>query len=260
MSEETKGSKSTPGRAATITVVIIVLIYLFVAIGAMVYAGVGTGELGLGNPDIQENVFFAVAGPVMGPAAILTSLAILSSSAASLQSTFVSPTRTLLAMGHYGALPSKFAKVHPCYFTPGFAIIVSAVTAGVFYAIMRFLSEAVLWDTISTLGIMICFYYGLTALSCVWYFRKQWFTSAHNFFFKFLFPLVGGLVLAVLFSSTLIESMDPSFGSGSEIDGIGLVFILAVVLILVGVFLMLVCSVKYPGFFKGRTRLQKGLL
>ena len=67
MSEETKGSKSTPGKVATMTVVIIILIYLFIAIGAIVYAGVGTGELGLGNPGIQENVFFAVAGPFMGP-------------------------------------------------------------------------------------------------------------------------------------------------------------------------------------------------
>jgi amino acid transporter len=142
MSEETKGSKSTPGKVATMTVVIIILIYLFIAIGAIVYAGVGTGELGLGNPGIQENVFFAVAGPFMGPAAILT-----------------------------------------------------------------------------LLGMMICFYYGLTALSCVWYFRKQWFTSAYNFFYKFLFPLVGGLVLALLFFSTLINSMDPSFGSGSETGG-----------------------------------------
>ena len=41
------------------------------------------------------------------------SLAVLTSSASSLQSTFVSPARTLLAMGHYGALPEKFAKEPP---------------------------------------------------------------------------------------------------------------------------------------------------
>jgi amino acid transporter len=50
-------------------------------------------------------VFFALAGPALGPFAVLMSIAVLSSSAASLQSTFVSPARTLLAMGHYGALP-----------------------------------------------------------------------------------------------------------------------------------------------------------
>ena len=35
---------------------------------------------------------------------------------------------------------------------------------------------------------MICFYYGLTAIGCVWYFRKELFTSFYNFIFKFLLP------------------------------------------------------------------------
>ena len=71
------------------------------------------------QPDIQGNVFFSLAGPILGPLAFLVSLAVLTSSASSLQSTFVSPARTLLAMGHYGALPPKFAKVSPRFFTPG---------------------------------------------------------------------------------------------------------------------------------------------
>ena len=44
--------------------------------------------------------------------------------------------------------------------------------ASVFYAVMRFISEDVLWDTITTLGMMICFYYGITAFACVWFFRR----------------------------------------------------------------------------------------
>ena len=148
-------------RAATLTVILIVIIYLFVAITAISFAGLGEDGIGLGNPDIQENVFFALAGPVLGPLAILMSIAVLSSSAASLQSTFVGPARTLLAMGHYGALPEKFARVSPRFFTPGYATIVSAIVAAGFYTVMRFISEDVLWDTITTLGMMICFYYGL---------------------------------------------------------------------------------------------------
>ena len=57
----------------------------------------------------------------MGPFAILMSLAILSSSAASLQSTFVSPARTLLAMGHYGALPPSFGTVSQRFKSPSYA-------------------------------------------------------------------------------------------------------------------------------------------
>ena len=253
MNEETKNPEKTPGRAATLTVVIIVVLYLLISVSLLAYAGVGTGELGLGNEDIQSNVFFYLSGPILGPVAWLVSLAVLTSSAASLQSTFVSPARTLLAMGHYGALPPKFAQVSPRFFTPGYATIVSAVVASVFYAVMRFISEDVLWDTITTLGMMICFYYGITAFACVWYFRKQWFDSTRNVFFTFLFPLVGGIILAYLFVQTLIDSMDPDYGSGSNIGGLGLVFILGVAVIGLGIVIMIWQAIRRPAFFRGET-------
>ena len=256
MSEETKGSSSTPGKAATLTMVIIVSVYLFVSAASLSFAGMGTTGNGLGNPKMQENVFFFLADPVMGPLAALMSLAVLSSSFASLQSTVVGPARTMLAMGHYGALPKRFDSIHPKFFTPGFATVVSSVAAAVFYAVMRFVSNSVLWDTITALGAMICFYYGLTALAAVWYFRKTWFTSVRNFIFRLAMPLIGGVILGVLFFMTLKDSMDPNYGSGSQIAGVGLVFILTLGVILLGAVIMVVQNIKRPDFFNGKT-LQK---
>ncbi|WP_217177596.1 APC family permease [Streptomyces sp. AC495_CC817] len=253
MNEETKDPAKTPGRAAMVTVVVVVSLYLLLSIGLIMFAGVGSGALGLANEDISANVFFALSDPVLGPLAFLVSLAVLSSSAASLQSTAVGPARTLLAMGHYGALPKKFARVSPRFFTPGYATIVSAVVASVFYAVMRLVSENVLTDTILSLGMMICFYYGLTAFACVWYFRRQWFDSLRTFFFTFLFPLVGGGILAVLFVTTLIDSMDPAYGSGSSVGGVGLVFVLGVGIIVIGIAVMVWQSVRRPAFFRGET-------
>lgn len=253
MNEETKDPERTPGRAATVTVLTIVSLYLLLTVAMIMFAGVGTGELGLGNEDIQANAFFFLSGPILGPLAFLVSLAVLTSSASSLQSTFVGPARTLLAMGHYKALPQSFAKVSPRFFTPGYATIVSAIVASAFYAVMRVVSENTLWDTILTLGMMICFYYGITAFACVWYFRKQWFDSVRSFFFTFLFPLVGGIILAVLFVTTLIDSMDPAYGSGAEVGGVGIVFILGVVIIVVGLAIMIWQAIRRPAFFRGET-------
>ena len=161
-------------------------------------------------------------------------------------------------MGHYGALPEKFAKVSPRFFTPGYATIVSAIVASVFYAVMRFLSEDVLWDTITALGMMICFYYGITAFACVWFFRKHWFDSVRNVFFTLLFPLVGGVILGVLFFTTLIDSMNPDYGSGSNIFGVGLVFVLGMVVLLSGVAIMLVAGVEAAGVLPRRDALAGG--
>jgi amino acid transporter len=222
-------------------------------VALLAFAGTGEEGLGLGNPDIQANVFFYLSGPILGPLAFLVSLAVLTSSASSLQSTFVGPARTLLAMGHYGALPPAFAKVSPRFFTPGYATIVSAVVASVFYAVMRFINENVLWDTITTLGMMICFYYGITAFACVWYFRRQWFDSARTFFFTLLFPLVGGVILVALFVITLVESLDPAYGSGTEWFGLGSVFVLGVLIIGLGIVIMIWQAIKRPAFFRGET-------
>ncbi|WP_249295867.1 APC family permease [Agrococcus sp. Marseille-Q4369] len=252
MNEEAKDPARTPGRAAAITIVIVLGLYLLLAIALLAFAGVGDTGLGLGNADIQENVLFFLSDPIMGPLAWLISLAVLTSSAASLQSTALSPARTLLAMGHYRAVPARFATVHPRFRTPGFAAVVSALVASGFYAVMRFVSENVLWDTITALGMMVCFYYGLTALSAVWYFRKTSTSSGVKaFLVQLLAPLLGGIMLVVLFVQTLVDSLDPAYGSGSEIGGVGLVGILGVGMLLLGVVLMLIMRKLRPAFFRG---------
>ena len=251
VNEETDDAGSTPGRAAVLTVVTIVSVYMFVTIGSMMFAGLGKEGIGLGNPEIQDNVFFALARPVLGPFAILMSMAVLTSSAASLQSTFVSPARTLLSMGYYGAMPEKFGQISPRFLTPGYATVVSAIAASTFYTLLRFVSTTVLWDTVQTLGAMIAFYYGLTAFAAVWYFRGQWFRSVRSFFFTLVAPGLGGLTLFSLLGLTLKDSLDPSYGSGSQVFGVGLVFILTLVLILLGVVVMLVQYVRAPAFFRG---------
>lgn len=253
MNEETKDPDKVPGRAATLTVLVIMAIYMVVSLSVISFAGIGDTGLGAGNPDNQESIFAVLAGPVMGPFAILMSLAILSSSAASLQSTFVSPARTILAMGYYKALPPGYGKVSPRFKSPSTATVTAGVAAAAFYIITRTLSENALWDTITALGMMICFYYGVTALACVWYFRRELFSSVRAVVFKLVAPLLGGVILLVMFIKTAVDSMDPDYGSGSNIAGLGMVFILGVSVLLLGVIVMFFMRWRHPAFFTGGT-------
>ncbi len=255
VNEESKDSEKTPGRAALLCVVSILLTYLLVSISALMYAGDGTEGLGLSNEEISDNVFGALAEPVMGtPWNNLLFLAVLASSAASLMTTFLPTTRTMLGMATYGALPKRFASIHPRYLTPGYGTVVAGVIAGVFYAVLTFVSEAVLTDTILSLGLMICFYYGLTAIGCVWYFRHELFTSFNNIIFKFLFPLLGGIGLWVVFFITLRDSASPDYdGTGVSIFGVGVVLVLGLGLILLGAVLMFIMRARQPAFFRGET-------
>jgi amino acid transporter len=164
----------------------------------------------------------------------------------------------MLAMGAYGAFPKKFAEVSPRYLVPSFSTVIAGVITGVFYTVVSLLSESTLLDTIAALGIMICWYYGITAFACVWHFRRELFLNLHNFVFKFLFPLLGGVILAAVFVISVRESMDPDNGSGTSIGGIGLVFFMGFGILLLGAVLMFVMRVRSPDFFEGRT-LRRGI-
>ncbi|MET4099138.1 amino acid transporter [Agrococcus sp. UYP10] len=263
MNEEAKDPKRTPGRAAIVTIVVTMALYLLVTIATLAYAGVGETGLGAGNPENQESIFAVLAEPIMGPFAILISIAILLSSAASLQSTMISPSRTILAMGHYGAMPRTFSTVSPRFRSPSVATLASAITAMALYAVMKVLSENALWDTISALGMMVCFYYGITGLAAVWFFRRSWFRSVRSALTRLVLPLLGGVALLALFCKTAIDSIDPAYGSGSAIfatrwdadgmaqDGVGLVFVASIGILVLGVVLMLLQARRAPAFFRG---------
>lgn len=254
VNEETENAEKTPGRAALLCVLSILLTYLLVSIAMQMYAGVGSTGLGLGNEDIQDNVFGALAEPILGSTLhLLLFLAVLASSAASLITTFLPTSRTMLAMGIYRAFPAKFATIHPKFKTPSYATVAAGVGSGIFYALLTFVSARVLTDTIYSLGIMICFYYGVTAFACTWYFRHELFSDFYSIVFKLIAPVVGGLGLAWVLVVTLHDSASPDYGSGASIGGVGLVLILGLGLIVAGFVFMLIQRANDGAFFHGET-------
>ncbi|MBB2910007.1 amino acid transporter [Streptosporangium becharense] len=253
LNEETEGSSRTPGRAALLTVLTILGSYLLVGVAAVMYAGVGDTGVGLGNPETEDNVFATLAHPVMGGSGVILILAVLASSAASLQSTFIPVARTVLAMGFYEALPVRFARVHPRFRTPSYATLWAGIGTGVFYSVMTVFSEDVLVDTIFTLGLMICFYYALTAYACVWYFRRELTASVRDLLYKGLLPGLGAVALTAVFGKTVVDMWDPAYGTGSSVFGVGGVFVIGVGVLLLGAVLMVVQSRIDPRFFRGET-------
>ncbi|MBH1935269.1 APC family permease [Streptomyces sp. AV19] len=249
VNEETEGSDRTPGRAALLAMAVLVGSYLLTGVAAQRYAGAG-----LGDPRTEDNVFAVLAEPVMGRAlGALLFVAVLASAAASLQTTFLPVARTVLAMSAYGALPPSFAVVHPRFRSPGRATVVAGAATGVFYAVMSFLSANVLVDTIYALGLMICFYYAITAFACAWFFRAELRRSARDALFKGVLPVLGGLLLAAVFAKTLHDMWNPAYGTGSSVFGVGSVFVIGVGLLVLGGVLMEVMRRRSPAFFRGES-------
>ncbi|GAB06768.1 amino acid permease [Gordonia amarae] len=253
VSEETKNPAKTPGQAAIITCLILVATYVLVAYAVQAFAGFGDTGIGLNNPENADDVLTILGDPVAGglmASALLLTVSV--SALASTQSTILPTARGSLSMAVYKALPDKFARIHPRYMTPDFGTAVMGASALMFYLVLSLLSEDTLADSIASLGLAVAFYYGITAFSCVWYFRATLFDSVRNFLMRGLLPLLGGISMTWAFVQSAVDMFAEDYGATS-IGGVGGVFILGVGMLVLGIPLMLACFAHRKDFFQGKT-------
>lgn len=254
LNEETKDPTRIPGRAALLTTVILLGTYVTVTVAAMMYAGVGEDGAGLANPDNAEDVFLALKDGLFGPFGWVLVVAVLISAVSSTQTTILPTARGTLAMAAYKALPARFRSVHPRYRTPSFSTLVMGVVASVYYVGMTIVSDDILQDSILSLGLAIAFYYALTGYACVWFYRRDLFTSAKNLLVRGILPLLGAVMLTLAFVQSAIDMYDPEYGN-TVLLGVGGTFVVGIGALAIGVVLMLIWF-AFPGakpFFRGES-------
>lgn len=157
---------NAPGKSAIWSTVILVLIYVVVATAAIAYGG--TEQLA-----DQEEVLALLGTQVFGsPWDIILVIAVLTSAAASTQTTILPTARTSLSMARVKAAPSIFGTIHPRNLTPSTSTIWMGVLSIVWYVGLTIVSENILFDSLAALGLMIAFYYGLSGFACCVYYRK----------------------------------------------------------------------------------------
>lgn len=255
VNEETKDLARTPGRAAVLATVILLVTYCLVAVAVQAYAGFGDTGIGLGNEENIDDVVSVLGGPLLGPVmAFVLLLVIAVSATASTQTTILPTARGTLAMAVYKAVPKEFARVHPVFKTPSFSTVVMGATAGLFYVALKLLSEDALFDSIASLGLAVAFYYAITAFACVAYFWRSIFRSARHFLLRGLLPLLGGLGMVWAFGISARDMLDPEYGYTS-FGGVGGVFIIGVGMLALGVPLMVACAARLSlrPYFRGES-------
>jgi amino acid transporter len=264
VNEETKDSQTTPGRAAVLSTVVLLATYALVVLSTQSYAGIGTKGVGLENPNNTGDVLSTLGTSIFGTsgfANVLTHLLILmvlSSAAASTQTTILPTARTTLSMAVYKAIPSAFAKIHKRFLTPTVSTIAMGGVSIVLYVAMNYLTSggSVIVDSVSALGVMIAFYYGLTGFTCVWYYRATLTESVRSFWLRGVLPLLGGLILwfCMIWSFWYYwnaGNSDTRFRVPGTHRFIGGVFTLDVGVLLLGVVLMYVYKAIRPAYFRG---------
>jgi|tagenome__1003787_1003787.scaffolds.fasta_scaffold20973918_2 amino acid transporter len=251
VNEETENATVTPGRAAVLSTIILLVTYVVVGVAAQAFAGVGDKGIGLTNPDTIDDPFTGIGQAALGSwGAKLLFLAILSSAAASTQTTILPTARTSLSMAAYKALPKVFGDVHPRYQTPTVSTWAMGLISVVFYAGLTALSVGTLNDLIAAIGLLIAFYYGFTGLASAWVFHRG--SHGKDLWLKVILPLLGAIILFAAFVKTAIDSTATDFGE-TTIFGIGAVFVLGILSILLGVVLMVIWNIMRPDYFRGVT-------
>jgi len=254
VNEETRDSDRIPGQAAVISTLVLLGTYLFTGFAAISFAGIGTDGLGLGSPDNAGDVLATLGPPVLGAGlSKVVELAICVSAISALLTCVIGSSRATLSMGAHGALPRAFTRIHPTYRTPAFATVFFGATAAVLLTVLTLVSGNFLGDAILSIGLLIAFYYGVTGLACVWYFRHRLTDSPRDLFLRGILPALGGTIMLAAFARSAHDMLDPGYGATS-FHGIGGVFLLGVGSIAVGAVAMLLVRTRFRRFFRdGRT-------
>jgi amino acid transporter len=262
--EESDDPGTTPGRAAVISTFLLLATYTLVAVSAVAFAGVGEEGIGLGNPDNAADAFAAIGPDLFGDSFIgkigimLLAASILTSASASTQTTILPTARTTLSMGVYKALPASFAKIHRKYLTPTTATIVMGAVSILFYVLFTLVSPNLLSALIGSVGLMIAFYYGLTGFACTWFYRKDLTKSVRDLVMRGIVPLLGGIILLVIFVYGLIQYAKVDWltdddGNNVTIFGFGAVAVVGIGALVLGVVMMVVWWLASPDYFHGIT-------
>jgi amino acid transporter len=215
VNEECEGANTTPGLASVLSTFILVAIFVVVAFAAQSVRG---ADFLSNNPD---DVFHATGKLVFGGSGLgtlafkLLIVAVLTSSAASCQTTILPAARTALSMAIHRAFPPKLGEIDSRHLTPAFATWVFGIGSSAWFTMLVLLKhfsggDVLVWSA-DGVGLMIAYYYGQTGFACVIYYRRYIFKSVKNFVFVGLLPLIGGLSLAFIFVWGIKDFSDPAW-------------------------------------------------
>lgn len=255
MSEESEGDSAEAGRTGLISMGIILVTYVLFTVASLAYAGVDESDpMSMVHEENIDDVFQVLATQSIGQAGAVIAALIVGLSAFSATMSTVMPTsRGLLAMASYKALPDRFASVDDVTLTPRFATWFMGLLTLAIYLGLSLTSDSIVEDSVYSVGISICAYYIVAALSCVFYFHRTAFGSIRTALAQVILPAIAALILLYVVVVEARHMMDPDYGSGSSLLGVGMVFIIGVIGMLLAIPLMALIGAREPAFFRGRT-------
>ncbi len=249
VNEESRDPTRGPGKAAVLSTVILLVIYVIVGVAAQSYRG--TAFLSGNSADVLNALGRGVLGSGLDKLLILC---VLTSASASTQTTILPTARTTLSMARWDAIPEAFGRVHPRFMTPTFStLLMGGLSILWTVALLAFnANQDVLGDTISALGFSVVFYYGFTGLACAVYYRHELLKSVRNFFLAGLIPVIGGVMMAYVGVRAFTYYNTAGNNYSKALFGIQTPILVGIGGLILGIVLMFASWPFFPRFFGRR--------
>jgi amino acid transporter len=247
VNEESRDRHRGPGKAAVVSTLILLLIYVIVSAAAQAYHG--TKFLAGNSSDVLNALGSNVFGSPLDKLLIIT---VLTSASASTQTTILPTARTTLSMAKWDSIPRAFGNVHSRFFTPSFSTLLMGGLSILWTVALLGLNpnQNVLGDTISALGFSVCFYYGFTGLACAVYFRRDLLKSARNFFLAGVVPLAGGIMMGYVGVKAFSYYNTAGNNYSKALLGIQTPILVGIGGLILGIVLMFASWPFFPSFFQ----------
>ncbi|HUA12375.1 MAG TPA: APC family permease [Solirubrobacteraceae bacterium] len=264
VNEETEEPSRIPGTAGVISTVLLLATYLIVVVSVLAFAGVGTHGVGLSNPEHADDVLSVLGSTIFGGSGVgsvlshLLILMVLTSAAATTQTTILPNARTTLSMAFHKAIPKIFGRTHPRYLTPTFSTISFGAASIVYYAAINFIAGgSVIADAVTATTFFAALYLGITGAACAWHYRSVVYLGVQQTVSQVVVPALAALSLFALLGWSLKVYAVPS-ESEFEVTILGVqvggVMLISVITVIVGLAWMAWCEfVTNRAYFRENT-------
>jgi len=213
LNEETRGADKTPGLAAVLSMVVVLLLFVGFAVAT---------QLVLTDAEIDAagtNVVQVTADKLFPrPWSYAAVLAVMLSTIGTLEASILSFTRTMYAKSRGNSLHSRYARLHPTWRTPWIA---SGLLLGI-GLVLLFLSSylptvaTIMRDSVNAIGFQAAFYYGLASFACAWGSRDTIRGYPRAFVMRVLWPVTSALFLGFVALYSV-----PTFDLATNLIGLG---------------------------------------
>ena len=220
LGEETANGEHAAGNGGLSGVFVTIFLYsLYAAVTLMLLSAADTAS-------DSSNLLYslALAAGLGRPGGLIVSVAVIFSSAATVQTGMLQVTRTLFAMGRDGALPFSFGTVHPRTHNPATATwwLIGTGLVGILVTGFMPSVSAILSDAVAATGLQVAYYFGMAGLVCAWVHRTAYRRSWKQFLLYGLFPGLSAVVLIItgVYAITTFNFTTACVGIGTLLAGV----------------------------------------